>query len=181
MSGLCVAGGGGGGDGDGRQQQVTTWATKHNACDDPQAEKGVRLERWSAEGAVCCPGLLHPLSSLHTLLCVCFLLFASVRNSVGGVVAWKMGQTLWTGIRIFLLSCFPCFTSYDDYDFFSLLCEREKREKEDWGKKTCDWWWWRGGVLAAAWWRYYCLFWAMTWRRRWGMGREKRVVAFVSC
>lgn len=72
------------GDGDGRQQQVTTWATKHNACDDPQAEKGVRLERWSAEGAVCCPGLLHPLSSLHTLLCVCFLLFASVRNSVGG-------------------------------------------------------------------------------------------------
>lgn len=117
-----------------------------------------------------------------TRSCVC-VFSCSLQYEIrwGGVVAWKMGQTLWTGIRIFLSSCFPCFTSYDDYDFFSLLCEREKREKEDWGKKTCGWWWWRGGVLAAAWWRYYCLFWAMTWRRRWGMGREKRVVAFVSC
>lgn len=73
-----------------------------------------------------------------------------------------MGQTLWTGIRIFLSSCFPCFTSYDDYDFQPVERERKRRLGEEDGRwavvaRRC--------ARAAAWWRYYCLFWAMSWRR----------------
>lgn len=66
----------------------------------------------------------------HALVCVCVfsssLQYEIRGGGAGGVVAWKMGQTLWTGIRIFLSSCFPCFTSYDDYDFQTVGREKKK-------------------------------------------------------
>lgn len=78
--------------------------------------------------------------------------------------------------RVFLASHLMTITT------FSACCARERREKKKiggrrhvvggGGEEACLQQ--RGGGIIV-------YFGPLTWRRRWGMGREKRVVAFVSC